>query len=142
MVTLFKCTVEVEKHLSKKNSKSAFFNRRTGKAWVTRNQGSIKAENSLAEVLYFYRNTQLYGQTIAIPIQVTLIFRFKDYYTKKRERNKKLPDLDNLLCLPLDALKKSGIIDDDSLVESFDGSRRLPGPTNTLEIIISSFEND
>jgi len=36
-----------------------------------------------------------------------------------------VPDLDNLLCLPLDLLTACGVIEDDSLVESFDGSRRV-----------------
>lgn len=138
-MVLFRAIVEVDKHIVKKNSKSAFFDKRTGKAWVTRSKDAINAQNYLEKLISVERNRQLHGAQIEGDIQVSLIFHFKDFYTKKMKRSEKLPDLDNLLCLPLDALVKAGIIRNDSQVCSLDGSRRKPSSSNKLEIIIQSY---
>ncbi len=136
VMILFRTIVEVDSHVVKKNSKSAFYDKKTGRAWVTRSSKAISAQNYLEKILALNRNRQLHGETISGDVQISLIFTFNDYYTKKMTRNKKLPDLDNLLCLPLDALTKAGVIEDDGNVVSLDGSRRKPGAKNTLEIII------
>lgn len=141
-MVLFRAFVEVDKHVTKKNSKNAYYNKATGRAWVTRSNDAIKAQNYLEAQLASQRNRQLQGQTITGEIQVTLIFKFKDFYTAKMRRNRKIPDLDNLLCLPLDALVKAKIIEDDCDVMSLDGSRRLPGDKNMLEILITDFREE
>ncbi len=137
---LFRTILEVESHVVKKNSKQSFFSPKTGRSWVKRSDKAIAAQNYLEAALTSERRRQLNNATIDGDIQITLLFRFKDFYTKTMSRNKKLPDLDNLLCLPLDALSKSQVILDDSNVCSVDGSRRLPGPKNTIEIIIQDFK--
>ena len=49
-------------------------------------------------------------------------------------------DLDNLLGGPGDALQRAGIIEDDSAIESWDGSRRLHDPERPrVEITINRF---
>lgn len=136
-MVLFRTIIQVESHVVKKNSKSAFFHKASGKAWVTRNPKAIKAENDLIKTLEIERVRQLHGETIRGDIQVTLIFTFDNYFTGKMRRNKMLPDLDNLFCLPLDALTKAGVYEDDNQVVSLDGSRRRPGEKNLLEIIIT-----
>lgn len=140
MAILFRAVIDVEKHTVKKNSKSAFFSKRLQKAWVTRSPDAIKAQGYLEKILSLERNRQLHGETIHGDIHVCCIFYFKDYWTKDMVRSKKLPDLDNLLCLPLDALTNSGLIEDDNNVCSLDGSRRKPGPKNVLEILVMDFK--
>jgi Holliday junction resolvase RusA-like endonuclease len=63
-------------------------------------------------------------------------FFFLDYYTKTGERRRTLPDLSNLYEMPQDCLQTAGIIDNDTDIISHDGSRRLPGVENRLEILI------
>lgn len=140
MAILFRCLLEVDNHVSKKNSKQSFFNAKSGRSWVKRSDRAINAQNDIEKKLSQERIRQLHGETIHGDIQVSLIFTFKDFYTAKLTRNKKMPDLDNLFCLPLDALTKSGVIEDDQNVCSLDGSRRRPGDRNTLEIIICAFK--
>ncbi len=138
---LFRTVVEVDSHASKKNSKNAYYDKKSGRAWVTRSHKSIKSQNHVETQLQVAKNRQLHGQTIMCDVQITMVFYFVDFFTKKMTRNKKLHDLDNLLCLPLDALTKVGVIEDDSQVVSLDGCRRKPGNRNYIEIIISSAEN-
>ena len=54
----------------------------------------------------------------------------------------KLGDLSNLIQMPEDALQKAGVIKDDALIVSYDGSRKLPSETgyDYLETIILDFE--
>lgn len=139
---LFRAVLDVEHHVSKKNSKQSFFNAKSGRSWVKRSDRAIKAQNDIEAQLSLQRNRQLHGETIHGDVQVTLIFAFKDFYTSKMMRNKRLPDLDNLFCLPLDALTNIGVLIDDQNVCSLDGSRRVPGDKNTLEIIIMDFKNE
>lgn len=140
-MVLFRAFIDVDSHKVKKNGKQAFYDKKTKKAWVKRSDDAIQAQNYLETCLKVERNRQLHGETIHGDVQVTLIFYFKDYFTDKMRRSKKIPDLDNLFCLPLDALTNAGVIADDAAVCSLDGSRRKPGDTNKLEIIITSFEN-
>lgn len=71
-----------------------------------------------------------------------LKFFFKDFFTQKGARSKHLPDLSNAVELPLDCLQAAGIIYDDNLVCSLDGSRRIPAKENYLEITIYKFTED
>lgn len=78
-------------------------------------------------------------ETIKGPVHVAMKFYFKDFFTKKGTMNLKLGDLDNLCCLPLDALQAAGVIENDSLVMSLDGTRKLPSDRNRLSITIYEF---
>ncbi len=79
------------------------------------------------------------GPVITDPIHVCFKFIFNDFFTKKNEQRRTLPDLSNLVQLPEDVLQKAGIIQNDSQIMSLDGSRRLPGSSNYLEIYIWKF---
>lgn len=81
------------------------------------------------------------NEPISTPVHVTYKFYFKDFYTKKNQMNLKLGDLDNLLALPNDCLQKAGVIKDDALIMSFDGTRKLPGDENILEIILQNYKD-
>lgn len=60
-----------------------------------------------------------YHQPMSGPIHAKMIF----YGAWKA--GTKAPDLDNLLCLPADLLEAASAIEGDSLIESFDGTRRV-----------------
>jgi len=59
-------------------------------------------------------------EVVTEPVHVRLMF----YGAWKRD-SKRLPDLDNLLCLPCDLLEAAGVIESDSQIEAFDWSRRI-----------------
>lgn len=135
---LFHTKIRVPKHASKKNNKSAFFSRKTGKAWVTRSKSAIEAENYLINILKSEKNKKRL-ETITDDIHVRFTFYFKDYFTNKMQRAKTILDQSNCYLLPEDALQKSGIISNDSNICSHDGSRRRPGTENILEIEIFKY---
>ena len=135
---LFYAKLWVKKHGIKKNSKRILYNRGTGRPFITSNQDAKSAENEMVFTLTRMRSE--IEKTIDEDIEIEFIFTFKDYYTKKGERRKTIPDLSNLYELPQDALQKSGIINNDTQICSHDGSRRKPGKENTLEITIKRFQ--
>lgn len=58
-------------------------------------------------------------------------------------KDKRTCDLSNLYEFPQDVLQSAGIIKNDSLIESHDGSRKLYDPVNPrTEIYIYSFEGE
>lgn len=134
MTPLFQLELNVNRHWSQKNNNTI---RRSGKRlFVGKEQRLINDKNWLILQL---RQAWQNKKTISRPVHVKLTFAFKDYYTLKNEMNLKLGDLDNLLCLPLDALTAAGVIRDDALVMSLDGSRKVPGAANKLSIEIYEF---
>ena len=138
-MVLFRAQIQVNEHVTKKNQHQALVNRKTGAAYVYLAAKAVKAQTHLTQMLQLQKNRQIQDAIIECDITCTLLFYFDDFYTKKGTRNARLPDLDNLLSLPCDALTKSSVISDDKIICSFDGSRRLPGKTNMIEIIISDF---
>lgn len=137
---LFNCAIKLSSHVVKKNGKSAFFNKKTGHAWVTRKPEAILAENNLINYFKFYKNQQL-DKTIEgdIHCKFTFIFSEDKYYTKQMKRSKLIPDLSNLYELPQDALQKADVISDDANICSHDGSRRRPGKETMLIVEIFKF---
>ena len=138
--------INVDSHVSKKNSRPIF---RTGggkgRAFIGKSPKLVHAEAYLTQELR--REWAAYCKAlkrdlspIDYPIHVKFTFMFKDYYTKHGVMSKKLPDLSNLYELPQDALQRAGIIENDVLIFSHDGSRREPCKSNTLLIEISTFE--
>ena len=63
---------------------------------------------------------------IKTPVIAEFTFYFPEtiYFTKAGPRSKKLPDASNLYELPQDCLQKVGILENDTLVDGHDGSRR------------------
>ncbi len=130
---LFQFETQVNKHWSQKNNNTI---RRAGhRVFVGKQQALINDRDWL--VLKLKQAWQ--DDPIDQYIQATYKFYFKDFYTTKGEMNLKLGDLDNLLALPSDCLQKAGIIKNDALILSFDGSRKLPAKENKLEIILHKF---
>lgn len=74
------------------------------------------------------------NMTLPIRTPVNVCFTF---YRATRH----IVDLSNLYELPQDALQKAGILENDALIESHDGSRKRYDPKNPrTEIVITPFE--
>lgn len=135
---LFRCRVQVPKHGVKKNSKEIRFNRRTKRRYIGSNDNVLLCERWLLQRLQLERLKQKLDEPITADINAKFTFYFPSsvYYTKKGARNKNLADQSNLYELPQDVMIKAGIIDDDNIIVSHDGSRRKPidGPNYFLEI--------
>lgn len=81
------------------------------------------------------------GLPIKVPMNAKILFIFsrQEYFTKKMVRSKTLGDLSNLYEVVQDALEKAGIIENDRLIYSHDGSQIMFGPTTKLVIELSEF---
>ena len=128
---VFQAVIPVEKHIVKKNNRPIF---KIGNRPILGKTVRLKkAEDDFVnQLLLVMKSTP----KVQGPVQLTLIFFFKNYFTKKEERNKKIPDLDNLIALPQDAIVKAGLLTDDYLVQSYDGSGIYPAESNFVFIEI------
>lgn len=144
MKPLFECIIEVPKHGIKKNSKQIFRNNLTGRRFI--------ASNSKAQYLEKYLNSKLLTEklkkridtiTCDVNAQYTFIFPYSVYFTKKEKRSNKIGDLSNLFEMVSDSLQKVGILENDSLICGFDGSRRLPTMENKfyLRIVLTELKD-
>lgn len=140
MKILFKAKFPVPGHGIKKNNKQIAMNRRTGQRFIRTNDKAKFLEEWLIKKLIAEKLKQRLD-TITTPINAKFIFYFPktQYFTKKNERSKKLPDLSNLYETIQDALQKANVIENDTLIDSHDGSRREPidDVTAWLEIEIT-----
>jgi Holliday junction resolvase RusA-like endonuclease len=127
-MTLFECYFKVPRHASKKNNKRIRKNRRTGKYFVGTDDPEILLEKQLVQKLMIERLKKRIDKPITdrIIAKFTFFMPMTVYYTKKAAINLKIGDISNLYQMPEDALTKAGIIEDDTLIEGHDGSRRLP----------------
>ena len=135
-VPFFKCLVKVPRHSSKKNEKQPA--KRGRRSFIMKTAAARHVEGVLCSELRKQRfiNRAFEPVTGDVWAQFTFFFPKSVYFTKKGQRSKKIPDLSNLYLLPEDCLQKVGIIEDDTQVESHDGSRRAPidGDQYWLEI--------
>jgi Holliday junction resolvase RusA-like endonuclease len=139
---LFKCIIDVEKHAIKKNSKSIWRNKYTGKPFIATNDKARALINKL-EASLLTEKLKARLQTIDCDVNVAMVFYFptKAYYTKEGKRSSKVADLSNLFEAVSDSLQKVGIMQNDSLICSFDGSGRAAIPEGyKLKIVISKYE--
>ncbi len=135
-------SLELPHHLSKKNGRPIFKNRRTGISFTGKSQRLRITEKAMIEQFILQRKKQGIIEPLSCRLWTIMHFHFKreDFFTKKGEISLKLPDLSNLLQLPEDCLQKAGVISNDTLIDSHDLSRRLIGPTNKLEVFILKYE--
>jgi Holliday junction resolvase RusA-like endonuclease len=133
---VFYAKIELPYHATKKNGKHAF------RGYVVMSERSRKAEKYLLFQLQLLKNSYGINQSIKHDLRAVFKFFFNDYYTKKSERRLNLPDLSNLLELPADCLQKVGIIENDTIICSWDGSRRYPSQDekNYLEISLYVYD--
>lgn len=129
-------TIPVERHLIKKNNRPAFSI--NGRGVLGKTSELKKAEKNMCLHLRSQANKQKIYQPFSGPLWVITHFYYKleDYITKAGVMKKTIGDLDNLLCLPLDCLEDSGIIENDSQVCSLDLTRRLVGNETKVDIFI------
>jgi len=131
---LFFARFEVGSHVSKKNSRPILRNSRTNRPFLGKGKALTQAEQLM--MLNIERSKCNTSVPTSDDIHACFRFYFDDFYTKDVRRRKNLPDLSNLVELPQDILQKCGVIENDSQIVSLDGSRRLPGPQNIIEIWI------
>lgn len=137
---IFKAIIELPKFPIKKNSKSIFRNRSTGRPFIASNSKAQNLMNILnAELL----KAKMMNKCGLIDYDVNVSFQFyfpsKVYFTKQGKRSNKVGDLSNLIEAPQDALQKVGILQNDSLICSLDQSFRaaIDSDVHKLKIIIT-----
>lgn len=141
---LFRAYLQVSRFGILKNSKQILINKRTGRPFVAKSDDAMKLENELTKKLYIEKLKQRV-EMITCDVNAKLVFHYPKsvYYTKKNEKSLKLADLSNLYCLPEDCLQKAGIIENDRLISSHNGSCRKPIDSNMyyLEIELTRFND-
>lgn len=114
----------------KKNSRTVVRNSRTGRMFPIK---SRKLEIAEWDAYVDLMNNKHASMKLPIRTPVNVCFTF---YRGTRHR----VDLSNLYGLPEDALQKAGVLENDSLIESHDGSRKRYDPKNPrTEITITPF---
>ncbi len=131
---LFFARFPVISHVVKKNNRPIHRAGRGGQSFLGKGPKLVKAENEMHKAFTYRKMEQAITKPFNCELHACFHFTFNDYWTKKNERRKTLPDLSNLIQLPEDMLQETGIIENDSLIMSLDGSRRLAGPTNYIEV--------
>jgi Holliday junction resolvase RusA-like endonuclease len=112
----------------KKNSRTIAYNRRTGRMYPVKSANLEAAENLACWEL----QEQWKRPAITTPVSVKFLFYRGD---------KRRVDLSNLYEFAQDALQAAGILADDFLIESHDGSRRLYDKENPrTEITIDLYK--
>lgn len=133
---LFFASIDVDSHAIKKNSRQIFLNRKTHRPFLGKSRDLEQAEQTMTLQLKSCRVSQGLFNPITVPVWVCFMFHVEQYFTKKGHVSKNLPDLSNLYQLPEDCLVKAGILEDDRLIESHDGSRRFPASKNRLDVLV------
>lgn len=125
-IVLFKIEVEVERHFVLKNSKNIRLNRRTGQRFIASNDDVVEGKKYLERI--FRENFS--GEPIKsyVNMKCEFVFPHSYFFTKKKERSRRVADLSNLYQVVEDALEASGVLLNDNLIEAHDGSRRVSGP--------------
>ena len=141
MKILFDCKLQVESHLILKNSKSIYFNKCTGKRFITTSDKKKLEQLRLISLIRTEMFKQKCLMPINLPVAVSFIFAYPKhvYYTKRGTVSLKIGDLSNLVQGPEDAMQKAGLLSNDALIYSLDGSRRVPGDGYSLTIIVKEF---
>lgn len=142
---LFRCKFQVPKHSSKKNEKRIGFRKDTYKPFIMKASKAKFIEDWVIKKLVVEKLKQRL-QTIMCDVSVAFIIIYPKsvYFTKKNTRSNRVLDLSNSLQIYEDALTKSGVIVDDRIICSLDGSRRLyhDDPSYLVEIVISEIKKE
>lgn len=141
MDLLFHSRFEVHKHAIKKNSRTIFTNKKTGRPFIGKSDTLRQSEQFLE--LMFLSEKNKWTKTlfpIEVPVCVRFDFYFANFFTKSGTINKKLGDLSNLYQLPEDSLVKAGILLDDSLIMTHGFSRKAPSNDGSDHLEVSIYE--
>lgn len=141
MNTLFECSIEVPFHGVKKNNKQIALNKATKTRFIRSSDKCVFCENWMIKKLCVEKLKQKVNK-IDTYINIEFLFYFpkSKFYKKGGDRSKKIPDISNLYELPQDVLQKVGIIENDHLIESHNGSRRLPWDKQSYNLVIKITE--
>jgi len=138
---VFYAKIDIDVHISKKNNRPVF--RAGQRAFLGKSQKLRNAEDQMVLQLRSQGNKYGITEPIGHDLWVLCLFYFENYHLRKKEtRSKRLNDLSNLFELPMDCLQTAGIIQDDTQIQSFDLSRRLPGEHNMLELFLIKYETN
>lgn len=159
-MVLFKAYFKVMRHASSKNEKDIYYNKKTGRSFIGKEDKTIACQNWILNQLQIERIRQRIDEPITCDLNAkfTFYFPYSVYFTKKGQRSLTLPDLSNLYELPQDCLqydfspfkknhpryKEMRIIHNDGQIVSHDGSRRLPIEDKDyyLEIELTKYEGN
>jgi len=130
---LFHCEIPVDKHISKKNQKTIRYNPKSGRRYIgTRKETAQELKNMQFHISVALNNTIGLDFPLAQPLHAKFLFYYPDILVRRRKTlpdlTKKpgnLIDLSNLIQGVEDSLQSEGVIKDDKLIESYDGTRRI-----------------
>ena len=127
----------------KKNNRPIYKNKATNKVFLGKSNKLVEAENHMISSLRqaWFNWPEFPKNPIAYPVNVKMVFFFneQEFFTKKGNVSKHIPDLSNLYQLVEDCLQKASILENDHWIAGHDGSRRSPTLDQSyLEIEISS----
>lgn len=141
---IFDVTAVVKKHFIKKNSRNIRIHKPTGRMFPGKNSELLAGEYNLIRQFSPKRPEKM----IKFPVRAQFDFYFPmsvmfcQSGPNKGNFSGKLPDLSNLYQLPEDCLQQARIIENDQLICSHDGSRRLLGQSYMLRVRLYRFESD
>jgi Holliday junction resolvase RusA-like endonuclease len=132
---LFTAKIKVPFHATKKNKY------RIGKARMFKDDRTLWYEEIVMLELRSRANRVQLNEPLSGPLWAMFRYYFPKYiyFTKKRQMSGRLPDLSNLHEAIQDCLQKAEIIQNDRLICSHDGSRRLVGDEYLLEVKLMRF---
>ena len=143
-ISLFKASIPVRRHTNQKNSRDLRFHTTpTGLRAYTATNRENRSDLDFLVLSLRQRAIELrLDKPIDHPVYgvFKLFFPWSIFYTQDGRISRRLIDLSNALQGPEDALQKAGIIENDSLICSYDGSRRLPADEYRLEIELFKFD--
>jgi len=144
---VFDATIQVPSHGILKNPKKIRMNRHTGQRFIASSHIVLALKRHLTnELIHFARKQSIMGDrychNISNPISVEFKFAYpkEKLITLKNALNRKCGDLSNLYCLPEDCLQKAGIILDDAMIVSHEGSERVISHDDKYYLSIKIYE--
>lgn len=133
---LFRCQFDVPYFTSQKNAKVVRY--RGSRPFIGSTAKSTSARNFLLSQLQVFARDANISQPFDMEMRLLLTFCLESFYNKKGKIHRRSGDLDNLLAAPIDAMVKSGIISDDSLLTSIE-ARKIHSITGNNILTIELF---
>lgn len=133
---IFKASLKVHRHYVLKNNKQIVFNRKTRRPFIKSSNEVVEAKEYLVNI---FRSIHEGRPPISQYVNLKCLFYFPQdvFFNKKKERSKKVADISNLYQIVEDALEEAGVIENDRLIESHNGSLRLQCNEFKLEVELS-----
>lgn len=141
---LFRAVVAVQKHYSKKNSKTIGYRRtKTGRRapFLMASAHAASSEQFLVSRLQAGERYASASYPISVPMLAVFTFSLDNFYEQKRgDINLRAGDTSNLMQGVEDSLQKAGIIKDDALITYVIAKRRF-GLENEITIELFTDED-